>query len=164
MNQSSRRYSRLRSGGAAALVSLCLAGVPAGAPRAADHTDAPRSEKHPRRDAQLTDFWSFLNGDRLVLVMSFNPFLGPVKKDAKPFRFASDVSYRFQIDNDSAVDFSSDPALTKAFGGKVVAPDQIREDLTLQIEFDNRNEPQLYVRGGSSAQRRAIKKDILANP
>jgi hypothetical protein len=42
---------------------------------ASDHTDTPLHVDTGRDDARITDFWSFVQQGRLVMIMGINPFL-----------------------------------------------------------------------------------------
>src|SRR5919109_3908823 len=96
---------------------------------ASDHTDTPLHIDTGRDDARITDFWSFISNDRLVMIMGINPFL---PAEVRRYVFPTDVTYSFYIDRDSSVSFN-DPLLNAAFGGAVDKPINIREDITFNV-------------------------------
>src|SRR5262245_37874221 len=85
----------------------------------ADHMDLPSSVGggmlNNRPDAQITDFYSFVAGNKLVLAMNVNPFLDPT---IESYRFPTDVSYKINVDLDSTVTVGSD-VVSKEFGGVI---------------------------------------------
>jgi len=110
---------------------------------ASDHTDTPILIDAGRDDARITDFWSWVNQDRLVMIMGINPFL---PAEVSTYLFPTDVTYTFYIDRNSAVSFN-DPVVNAAFGGTIDDPSRIREDIKFKVTFDRRNRPQVEVVG-----------------
>jgi hypothetical protein len=121
---------------------------------ASDHTDTPLHIDTGRDDARITDFWSFVQQGRLVMIMGINPFL---PAEVREYVFPTDVTYRFFIDRNSRVSLN-DPAVNAAFGGTVVNPTQIREDITFNVTFDSWNRPQVDVVARSSSESEKIKE------
>jgi hypothetical protein len=123
---------------------------------ASDHTDTPLHIDTGRDDARLTDFWSFVQQDRLVMIMGINPFL---PAEVREYVFPTDVTYRFFIDRDSRVNFN-DPVLNAAFGGAVANPIGIREDITFNVTFDEWNRPKVDIVGPTFTERQRIREQM----
>jgi hypothetical protein len=121
---------------------------------ASDHTDTPLHIDTGRDDARITDFWSFVRQDRLVMIMGINPFL---PAEVREYVFPTDVTYRFFIDRNSRVSLN-DPVVNAAFGGTVVNPIQIREDITFNVTFDEWNRPRVEVVARSASESQRIKE------
>jgi hypothetical protein len=121
---------------------------------ASDHTDTPLHIDTGRDDARITDFWSFVQNGRLVMIMGINPFL---PAEVREYVFPTDVTYRFFVDIDSRVNFN-DPVLNAAFGGAVNNPIRIREDITFNVMFDRWNRPQVEVVGRSLSECQRIQE------
>jgi hypothetical protein len=121
---------------------------------ASDHTDTPLHVDTGRDDARITDFWSFVQNGRLVMIMGINPFL---PAEVREYVFPTDVTYSFFIDNDSSVSFN-DPVVKAAFGGTVDYPIRIREDITFNVTFDSWNRPQVEVVARSSSASERIRE------
>jgi hypothetical protein len=96
-----------------------------------DHSDTPALVSLARHDARITDFYAFARGGNLVLAVCLDPTVPPGVSD---YSFPGDLDLRIQIDNDSAVDFSN-PTELATYGGTVVVPDRIREDVKLKLSF-----------------------------
>lgn len=125
---------------AATLTFTLVAPRPA---HAADHGDTPLLVSIPRHDARLTDLHAFLRGGNLVISLSSNPAIPP---GVAAYLFPADLTLRIHVDNDSVVDFS-DPGDVAAFGGTVVHPNRIREDVVFEISFDEAGAPALHLVG-----------------
>jgi len=113
--------------------SFCLVGLlalTAFAP-VSDHSDTPALVSLARHDARITDFYAFTRGENLVLAVCLDPTVPP---GVSSYSFPSDLDVRIQVDNDSAVDFGN-PSELSTYGGTVVAPDRIREDVKLMLSF-----------------------------
>jgi uncharacterized protein DUF4331 len=123
---------------------------------ASDHTDTPILINAGRDDARITDFWSFVRQDRLVMIMGINPFL---PAEVREYVFPTDVTYSFFIDRDSRVSFN-DPVLKAAFGGTIDDPSQIREDITFKVTFNRTNRPQVAIDGCSPLEANRIRDDM----
>ena len=125
-----------------ALVGLASRGV-----RAADHSDMPQNvlnEIIVRPDASITDFWAFVEGRDLVMIMGLNPLLSP---EVTRYEFPSDVRYTFHVDNDSRVRID-DSVISREFGGVIEDASAIEEDIAFEITFTKkRGRPRLEVRG-----------------
>jgi hypothetical protein len=111
--------------------------------QASDHTDTPLHIDTGRDDARITDFWSFVQQGRLVMIMGINPFL---PAEVREYVFPTDVTYSFFIDRDSNVSFNN-PAVNAAFGGTVDNPIRIREDISFKVTFDRWNRPRVEIGG-----------------
>lgn len=96
---------RAIAAGSAALVTALLA---AGQPRAADHADGPQASGDPAAD--LGDLYAWVNGDRLVVIVTYAPLLEA--SDAPVFD--ADVLYTIHIDNDD--DHEPDHSIWVRFG------------------------------------------------
>jgi Domain of unknown function (DUF4331) len=121
---------------------------------ASDHTDTPLHVDTGRDDARITDFWSFVQNGRLVMIMGINPFL---PAEVREYVFPTDVTYSFFIDRDSSVSFN-DPVVKAAFGGTVDYPIRIREDITFNVTFDRWNRPQVEVVAASYSMSERIRE------
>jgi len=122
----------------------------AGPVHAADHVDLPQNgpggDTVDRPDASITDFWTFVTADKLVMVLGVNPFL---PKNVMSYTFPTDVKYRFNIDNHSAVTID-DSVIAQEFGGVIASPKDIKEDIVFEVTFDGSAAPKLNVTGASS--------------
>ena len=126
------------------LVFALALGLAAGAPaRAADHGDTPLLQSIPRHDARVTDLFAFVRGADLVIAVGTNPAIPPGVSD---YQFPADLELEIHIDNDSAVRFD-DPGDLATYGGTVVRPRKIREDVRLRLRFDDAGEPTLHLIG-----------------
>jgi hypothetical protein len=134
-------------------ISLSTQLLPA---QASDHTDTPLHVDTGRDDARITDFWSFVQNGRLVMIMGINPFL---PADVRRYVFPTDVTYSIFIDRDSSVSHN-DPILEAAFGGTIDNPIGIREDLTFNVSFDRWNDPQVEIRGRSLSESQRIRANM----
>jgi hypothetical protein len=121
---------------------------------ASDHTDTPLHVDTGRDDARITDFWSFTQQGRLVMIMGINPFL---PAEVREYVFPTDVTYSFFIDRDSSVSFN-DPVVKAAFGGTIDYPVRIREDIAINVTFDRWNRPQVEVVGRSPSECERIRE------
>lgn len=135
-------------------VSVVLA---AGTVLAADHTDVPQNAAGAtvaRPDAQVTDFYSFVAGNKLVMILNVNPSLPFAGVPAPPqgsYEFPTDVVYRLFVDNHSEI-LHDDPVRDAEFGGEVADPSAIGEDVVFEVTFaPNGNKAQLAVIGASSS-------------
>jgi hypothetical protein len=113
---------------------------------AADHSDVPHLGGLLRNDAAITDLHVFRRDDKLVLSLSTNPAIPP---SVTSYRFASDLTLRFHIDNHSEVQFD-DPADLLQFGGTIVRPQEVSADILIEITFDKEGRPR--IKTGLSAQ------------
>jgi len=120
---------------------LCLA--PRDAVRGADHGDSPLLVGLARHDARITDLLVFTAGDNLVLALCTNPAIPP---GMTTYRFAEDLTLRFHIDTDSPVSFA-DPQAVREFGGTLLDPARISEDIGLEFTFDADGRARLDLRG-----------------
>jgi hypothetical protein len=119
--------------------------------RGSDHADTPQLVSIGRHDARISDLFAFTRGDRLVLILNTNPAIpGSVVEYAWP----DDLEIQIAIDNDSEVSFS-DANANAIFGGTIVNPAGIEEDITFDIDI-HKGVPRLKVKG----IRGDVKKDI----
>jgi len=96
-----------------------------------------------RTDAQLSGFYAFVRGNDLVLALCTNP---AIPADVTQYIFPSDLTFRINIDHHSQVTFDNASDL-KTYGGTVVHPNQIKEDIVFQITFNDQGAPQLKIEG-----------------
>jgi hypothetical protein len=135
------------------LVGILSLSLPLPSTLASDHTDTPLHIETGRDDARLTDFWTFAQNGRLVMIMGINPFL---PAEVRQYVFPTDVTYSFFIDRDSNVSFN-DPVLNAAFGGTVDRPRSIREDIKFNVTFDRSNRPLVEILGCPSTEAERIR-------
>jgi hypothetical protein len=122
------------------VASICCASPHAA--RGSDHADTPLLTSIGRHDARISDLFAFTRGDRLVLVVCTNPAIpGSVVEYVWP----DDLEVRIAIDNDSEVSFA-DPDANAVYGGTVVDPDGIAEDVRLDVDVHH-GTPRLKVKG-----------------
>lgn len=95
---------------------------------ASDHSDSPIGPLGARVDANLSDLHVFSKDRNLVLSMCSNTAIPP---SATSYIFPSDVTFVFHLDATSAVS-PDDP---DGYGGTILDPDHIREDVTFRIRF-----------------------------
>ena len=119
---------------------------------AADHGDTPQLIEIGRHDARITDWHGWRNGDNLVMSLCTNP---NIPTSATSYRFPEDLTLRMHIDNHSAVDFSN-AELTAKYGGVVVDPSKISDDITLEFSFDQNGSPVMFATGLTDTQRSHI--------
>ena len=125
---------------------MCLSSVVS---RAADHGDTPLLKSIAVHDARLTDLFGFVRGDDLVLILGTNP---AIPADVTEYLFPPDLRFEVLIDNDSRVRFD-DPDDLAEFGGTIVRPKKIREDIVFRVEFDEDGVPILNTKGLSHRAR-----------
>jgi len=111
--------------------------------RPSDHADTSHLKALGRHDARLTDLHVFTRGDRLVLSLCTNPTIPPGTTD---YTFPEDLTLRFAIDNDSEVRFD-DPMAVAQYGGTIVWPAHVHENVVFEIRFDKKGKPRLYTNG-----------------
>lgn len=136
--------------------ALCVLGLTAADVRAADHIDMPRNVAGAmvvRPDASLTDFFTFVQGNKLVLALNINPGLSP---DVDVYRFPTDVTYRFNVDTNPSVTIGTD-VISREFGGVIAQPQNIVEDVVFEVKFDANNKPQLNVTGANPTRCQGIR-------
>lgn len=138
------------------LVSVlgCTA-VPAGA-FASDHGDTPELITVGRHDARLTDLhaWTVTGtgGTDLVIAVSTNP---NVPGTTTTYQWPEDLTVSVHLDHHSQVRFDN-PDMNSIYGGRLVDPAQIADDIELEISFMN-NQPQLVTEGLSDTARSHIR-------
>jgi len=106
-----------------------------------DHGDGPTTA------ADITDLHAFVVGKNLVIAMSTNP---AVPRTAGDYHFPTDVTFEINVDNDSEVfDDPGSSTDVQFFGGTIVRPDLISEDVTFRIRFGDDGVPSVerIVRG-----------------
>jgi hypothetical protein len=151
MIKSSLIRKHMRMAGCAVVLGLA-----ASLANAADHVDLPSAAGgavQMRPDASITDFYSFVSGDKLVMIMNLNPFMDPA---VQTYQFPTDVSYRFNVDVNSPVTIGND-VVSKEFGGVITRPAGVSEDLVFEVTFDNRNRAKLNVTGSNPSRCEAIR-------
>ena len=109
------------------LAVACLIFV-ASVATASDHSDSPTGPLGARVDANLSDLHVFANGQNLALSMCSNTAIPP---SAASYIFPSDVTFEFHLDVTSAI-APEDP---DGYGGTILDPDHIREDVVFRIRF-----------------------------
>lgn len=117
-----------------------------------DHGDTSLLAEVGREDANITDLYAFLRSDNLVLLLCTNP---TIPNGVSEYLFPSDLKLRIFIDNNSEVRFDNHDNLMK-FGGTIVHPELINEDIVFEITFDKQNSPQLILKGLPSEVRGQI--------
>lgn len=124
------------------IVSLLFAVISPfpGIVHAADHGDTPLLKSIGRHDARLADLFAFTRGDNLVLCVTSDPTIPP---EVTEYVFPTDVEFTIAIDHPSQLRIS-DPESLGEFGGAIVNPGRIKEDIIFKITFNVDNEPQLY--------------------
>lgn len=125
------------------LVGLALATILGDVAQGADHGDVAAMGQIQRQDAMITDLFAFRRGDNLVLALCTNPMIPP---DVTQYRFAPDLTLTFHIDNTSKVRFD-DPEDYLRYGGTILDPARVSDDITLEVRFRNPGKPQVRVRG-----------------
>lgn len=131
------------------LVIPILWGTPA---RGSDHGDTPLLKEIARHDARLTDLYAFVRDDNLVVIVCLDP---AVPADVTGYQFASDLTVNVFIDKDSKVTFN-DPVDLSSFGGTIVNPRKIKEDIVFRVRFDEKGSPKLHTRGLSRSVRQNV--------
>ncbi len=112
------------------------------AARGSDHGDTPQLISMGRHDARISDLFAFTRGSKLVLILDTNP---AIPASVTTYAWPSDLKLQIFIDNDSEVSYDY-PKANEAFGGSVVNPADIREDISFNFDFPN-GVPRLKVRG-----------------
>jgi hypothetical protein len=112
----------------------------AGTVHAADHGDTPLLKSIGRHDGRLGGLFAFTHGNNLVLCVTSDPTVPPRVTE---YVFPTDVEFRIAIDNNSLVRFN-DPEDLATYGGTIVLPKKIKEDIIFKITFNDNNEPQLH--------------------
>ena len=95
---------------------------------ASDHSDSPQGPAGSRVDANLSDLHVFAVGQNLVLSMCTNTAIPP---SATSYVFPSDVTFAFHLDVTSEVD-PQDPG---GYGGTILDPEHLRDDVTFRVRF-----------------------------
>ena len=122
------------------------------AARASDHADTPQLISTGRHDARITDLFAFTRGNRLVLILDTNP---AIPASVTTYQWPSDLKLQIAIDNHSEVTFDNAKA-NRAFGGSIVNPRGIREDVTFNFDFPG-GTPRLKVKGLKNGGAKQIK-------
>jgi len=126
--------------GLLAAIGVALAGMDT--VRAADHGDTPLLKSLMRHDTRLAGSFAFVRDGNLVIAVTSDPMILPAVTESK-FVFPTDVEFRIAIDNNSKVTFD-DPNELAEFGGTIVKPNKIKEDIFFTITFNDDNEPKLH--------------------
>ena len=122
---------------------MVLLGVGA---HASDHGDSPLLISTGRHDARLTGFFALTRGDNLVLIVCTDPTVPPTLTE---YIFPPDLAIDILIDNDSEVTFD-DPDDLATFGGTIVHPRHIKEDISFRVRFEE-GSPTLKITGLSKS-------------
>lgn len=133
------------------LILLIMASLAAPTPSLSDHGDTPLLQTIGRHDARITDLYSFVRGDQLVLVLCTNPAIPP---GVSTYLFPSDLKLEIFIDNDSPVAFA-DPDDLSDFGGSLLDPAGISADISFRVIF-SQGTPSLTTSGLSSSAQAGI--------
>ncbi len=123
------------------LVAIVVALAGMGTVRAADHGDTPLLKSLMRHDTRLAGSFAFVRDGNLVIAVTSNPTIMPAITESE-HRFPTDVEFRIAIDNNSKVTFDVPNELAE-FGGTIVKPNKIKEDIFFKITFNDDNEPKL---------------------
>lgn len=123
-----------------AFLALCC--IAPNAARASDHADTPLLVSTGRHDARISDLFAFTRGNRLVLILNTNP---AIPASVTTYAWPSDLKLQIAIDNDSEVTFDNVKS-NLTYGGAIVNPRGIREDIVFHIDFPN-GTPRLKVKG-----------------
>jgi hypothetical protein len=110
---------------------------------ASDHDDTPLLKTFPRPEARITDLYAFTRGPNLVLALCTNPAIPP---DVTAYKFPSHESFTILIDNNSLVRFTNAEERAR-YGGTIVHPALVHEDVTFTVSFDALGQPDLDVSG-----------------
>jgi hypothetical protein len=121
--------------------------------RAADHGDTPALVNANRKDALLTDLHTFVRSGRLVLSVCTNTAI-PV--DATSYLFPSDLTVKIMIDRDCPVAFD-DAGDLAMYGGTILTPASILEDIVFQVTFPDGVNPVLAIEGLSLAAQSRVR-------
>ena len=131
--------------------SLALVFMAGFGAQAADHGDTPLLKSVGRHDARVTDLHAFTRGGSLVLAVGLDPTVPP---GVTEYDFAPDLTVEILIDNDSEVMFD-DPGDLADFGGTIVKPGKIKEDIRFRLRFDG-GSPSLKIIGLSQEAQDAV--------
>ncbi len=135
--------------GVAGLVGIALALLAAAPVVASDHADTPVLVAAARHDARITDLFAFVRDERLVLGVCLDPEIAP---GATTYAFQPDLRVDVLVDHGADVRFD-DPDDVARWGGTIVRPQSVREDVVYRVTFADRT-PRLDIRGlGPHAER-----------
>ena len=118
-----------------------------------DHDDTPQLKEVGRHDARITDLYAFRRGDNLVLVLCTNP---AIPGGVTEYLFPSDLTLRIFIDSNNKVRFNN-PYDLMEFGGTIMHPKNIKEDIVFEVTFDEESSPQLNLKGLPHGARKHIR-------
>lgn len=136
-----------------AAIGIAMAGAVATPAEGSDHGDTALLIQLGRHDARITDLHAFVRGENLVLAVCLNPALPPSAAD---YLFASDLTVQLFIDNDSEVTFD-DPDDLQAYGGTIVQPSRLMQDIVFRLRFDKNGAPRLSTPGLSLDARERVR-------
>jgi len=112
--------------------TLALLSLPAlGFLAPSDHSDTPALISMARHDARITDFYAFQENGDLVVALCLDPTVPP---GVSSYVFPSDLALQISIDVNSRVEFE-DAGDLALYGGTVVSPFRIQEDIKLKVTF-----------------------------
>jgi len=114
----------------------------AGGAQASDHGDTPVLVQSGRHDAGITDLFAFVRNEHLVLGLCLDPGVPP---GVTSYVFSPDLRVEIMVDYGADVRFD-DPDDLARYGGTIVRPQAIREDVVYRITFPD-GTPTFDVRG-----------------
>ena len=118
---------------------------------AVDHGDTPLLKAVGRHEARLAGLFAFTRGDNLVLIVTTDPTIPPGTTE---YLFPPDLAIDIAVDNDSEVSFD-DPDDLAVFGGTIVKPRRIAEDIVFKVQFGE-GAPKLKITGLSRSEREEV--------
>lgn len=131
------------------MVLLGAVALAAGRGHASDHGDTPVLVQAGRQDAGITDLFAFVRNEHLVLGVCLDP---AVARGETSYAFAPDLRVEIMVDHGASVRFD-DPDDLARYGGTIVRPQAVREDVVYRVTFPD-GTPTLDVRGlGRHAER-----------
>ncbi len=125
------------------LAVLALMLLMSGAAQAADHGDTPLLIAAGRHDARIAGVFAFVRGENLVVIVTTDPTIPPGEME---YAHPPDLTITIYIDNNSAVSFEDQFDLD-VFGGTIVRPKRIKEDIRFRLRFEEDGSPELHIRG-----------------
>jgi hypothetical protein len=129
---------------AAVVLALCISTIAV----ASDHSDSPQGPTGARVDANLSDLHVFDVGRNLVFSLCSNT---AIPLSATSYVFPTDVTFDVHLDVTSAVD-PDDP---HGYGGTILDPDHIRDDIVFRMRFRS---------DGSVDLRRIVRGTVARDP
>jgi len=128
------------------LLALPLAAWLTLSPSPSDHGDTPLLVSIGRPDARITDLFAFVRGEDLVLAVCMDPAVPP---GVTSYSWSSDVTIDIHVDSNAAVRFD-DPVALSTYGGTLLEPGDVRENLTFRITANDSGEASVAIKGRKS--------------